>query len=141
MFEDYEDTEIGALDCDEIEGHMDAQSQLLLKYAQDFEEDQKKEDGLNFKIARLAVDGEESEDISDEESDEDVKENGDCKSILSKEPKISKIAARIFEIMGSLLRSPFECINTFSELSAFEKCAKHVSANIILGDMGVQNLK
>jgi protein LTV1 len=84
MFEDYEDTEIGALDCDEIEGHMDVQSRMLLQCAEEFEEDRKKEEALNEKITSLAL---KEEDSSDEDftadSEEEAKEKWDCESILS----------------------------------------------------------
>ena len=58
-----------------------------------------------------------------------------------KKPKISKIPGAIFEISVFLLRSSFYCWDTFFELSAFEQCASHVSATIILGDIGGQNFK
>ena len=106
MFEDYEDTEIGALDCDEIEGHLNAQSNLLLKYAEEFEEDQKKEDALNEKITKLAVNEEEesSDDDSLTDSEEDVKEKWDCESILStysttkNRPKLIREASHVSDI-------------------------------------------
>ncbi|OXA63705.1 protein LTV1 homolog [Folsomia candida] len=86
MFEGYDDTEIGALDCDEIEGHINADSDLLLKYANEFEQDRKKEELINEKISNLAL-REESDSNDDEMSDSDEdkvnRDKWDCESILS----------------------------------------------------------
>ena len=57
------------------------------------------------------------------------------------DPKFSKISPAVFEILGRLLRSPFDCRNTFSELSAFEWCTSQVSAVIILEDTGAQSFQ
>lgn len=43
MYAMYDDNEIGALDCDEIEGHVETDSDLLMQYATEFEK-QKNED-------------------------------------------------------------------------------------------------
>lgn len=87
MFEGYDDTEIGALDCDEIEGHINPDSDLLLKYAEEFEQDRKKEDLLNEKITNLAL-REDSDSDNDSLTDSEEEENRkrdkwDCESILS----------------------------------------------------------
>lgn len=42
MFAGYDDMEIGALDCEDIEGHVAPDSEILLQYADEFEK-QKKE--------------------------------------------------------------------------------------------------
>ncbi|CAL8131702.1 unnamed protein product [Orchesella dallaii] len=85
FFESYEDTEIGALDCDEIEGDINPESDLLLKYAEEFQKDKKQEDDLNNKIVNLAMNEEVSDDDSDTElsDDEQPKEKWDCQSIVS----------------------------------------------------------
>ena len=63
------------------------------------------------------------------------------KVTLRGNPKFQKSQPIFFKIWGSLLRLPFDWSETFSELSAFEQCAPHVSAIIILGDIGDQTLK
>ena len=60
---------------------------------------------------------------------------------LKRRPKIFKNLTSTFQILGCLLRSRFECRNTFSELSAFEWCASQVSAVIILEDTGAQKIQ
>lgn len=39
MFEEYDDNEIGALDCEEIEGFVPATSDVLLQCAEEFRKD------------------------------------------------------------------------------------------------------
>lgn len=102
FFEAYDDTEIGALDCDEIEGDINPESSLLLKYAQEFENDRKKEEELNHKITALAMDAESSTDVESEETDdEEPKQKWDCESIIStysttkNRPKIIKDVSRV----------------------------------------------
>jgi protein LTV1 len=84
LFEGYEDTEIGALDLDEIEGHVAPESDLLLKYANEYEKEQNEEANLNHKINKLALQQDDSSNDELTESDEEVeKEKWDCESILS----------------------------------------------------------
>lgn len=40
MYEDYNDTEIGALECEEIEGEVLCNADVLLQYAKEFEQSQ-----------------------------------------------------------------------------------------------------
>jgi len=105
MFEGYDDTEIGALDCDEIEGDINPDSDLLLKYAEEFENDRKKEELVNEKIKQLAVEDkdDESDSLSDS-SDEEKKDRWDCESILStysntkNRPRIIKEPSKVRKI-------------------------------------------
>ncbi|ODN05253.1 Protein LTV1 [Orchesella cincta] len=84
FFERYEDTEIGALDCDEIEGDINPESDLLLKYAEEFQKEKKQEDDFNDKIVSLALNEESASDNDTECSeDEQPKEKWDCQSIIS----------------------------------------------------------
>jgi protein LTV1 len=101
MFESYDDTEIGALDCDEIEGDINPESDLLLKYAEEFEKDKKAEEEVNSKIVALAVNDDSSEDEMEYSEDEDKpKEKWDCQSIIStysttkNRPKIIREASK-----------------------------------------------
>jgi protein LTV1 len=84
MFEGYDDTEIGALDCDEIEGDINPDSDLLLKYADEFEKDRKKEELINERITNLALqNSDEEEDHLSTDSEDERRERWDCESILS----------------------------------------------------------
>ena len=56
-------------------------------------------------------------------------------------PKFQNPVPRFLKILGSLLRAPSECRNTFSELSPFEWYAPQVSVANRSGDKGVQTLK
>ncbi|XP_077302783.1 LTV1 ribosome biogenesis factor isoform X2 [Arctopsyche grandis] len=91
MFAEYDDTEIGALVSDDIEGHLPATTDVLQKYAEHFHNqrrmyklDEDKEAKEVVKLAQLR-------EVSDEEDNEDdlfgkeeeVKEKWDCESILS----------------------------------------------------------
>ncbi|XP_023018855.2 LTV1 ribosome biogenesis factor [Leptinotarsa decemlineata] len=106
MFAGYEDIEIGALDCEEIEGHVPLSSDILLQYADEFEKSQKTE---KMDDVILADKIKEQLEIGSDEDEELValpvpeKEKWDCESILStysniynhpkliEEPKASKI--------------------------------------------------
>lgn len=84
FFENYEDTEIGALDCDEIEGDINPESDLLLKYAEEFEKEKQQEEDLNSKIVNMAVNDESMSEADSEDSEDDKpKEKWDCQSIIS----------------------------------------------------------
>lgn len=43
MYAIYDENEIGALDCDEIEGHVDPDSDLVLQCAAEFEKKQRED--------------------------------------------------------------------------------------------------
>lgn len=86
MYAEYDDTELGALDLDEIEGHMPETHAMLLQAAQEFEASQRKykldKETEMRRLQRL-------QEI-EEESEEDVvtvevepKERWDCETILS----------------------------------------------------------
>jgi len=80
MYAEYDEPEIGALDCEEIEGEIDTTSDMLVKMADDYVNDNKP---VPFETQRL-------ESIVESESESDVsyievkeKEKWDCESILS----------------------------------------------------------
>lgn len=103
MYASYDDHEIGALDCEEIEGHVPENSDILLQYAEEFEKEQATKKLSDIKETICA------QQYSDSESDELVtmevpeKEKWDCESILStysniynhpkliEEPKVSNL--------------------------------------------------
>lgn len=88
MYAGYDENEIGALDCDEIEGHVPENSDLLLQYAEEFAKHQKREK-LDKDDVMLRLKLKNCESDSDSQNDELVqlqvpeKEKWDCESILS----------------------------------------------------------
>jgi len=97
MFAEYDDEQMGALDCEEIEGYIDPNDEYLLKLAEEFEHAKTEGLRLNQEIGKKAREDieetrikyfEESKTDDECEStssdDEDVPERKwDCESILS----------------------------------------------------------
>lgn len=87
MYEKYDDNDIGPLDCEEIEGYVPETSDLLLQYANEFEQSRRREhldkDALALK-ARLDQEcGSDSDPNELIEMELPKKERWDCESILS----------------------------------------------------------
>ncbi|EFA07437.1 protein LTV1 homolog [Tribolium castaneum] len=86
MYADYDDNEIGALDCEEIEGHVPESSDILLQYAQEFEKSQQNEK-LDKEVIKAKIDESLTKDSKSEEEmvymEVPQKEKWDCESILS----------------------------------------------------------
>ncbi|RZC36037.1 LTV1 -like, partial [Asbolus verrucosus] len=85
MYADYDENEIGALDCEEIEGHVPESSDILLQYAEEFAKSQKSEkldkEVIATKIAEQLENSDEEGEMVYIEIPE--KEKWDCESILS----------------------------------------------------------
>jgi protein LTV1 len=85
MMAGYEENEIGALDCDEIEGTLDTGSAMVIKCADEFEK-QKELVKLDKETTKRLALGEES-DGDDEminlKVDARAREKWDCESVLS----------------------------------------------------------
>ncbi|XP_072947908.1 protein LTV1 homolog [Epargyreus clarus] len=87
MFADYDDTEVGALDLDEIEGFMPESHDMLLRAAEEFEESRRRHQLEREKeIVRL----QRLQEIAEESEEDDLvtlevqpKEKWDCETILS----------------------------------------------------------
>lgn len=83
MYAAYDENEIGALDCEEIEGHVPENSEVLLQCVEEFEKSKMKEQLDKEKGGDII------ENLSSTESEEMVamevleKEKWDCQSILS----------------------------------------------------------
>lgn len=108
FFENYDEPEIGPLDCEEIEGHIDIGDQLveqcLVEFKRDDDLDEYKKEWDVERIKKLQIDdGSSDEELI--EVEDDRKKKWDCESILStysniynhpkliEEPKrVSKIA-------------------------------------------------
>ncbi|XP_045455717.1 protein LTV1 homolog [Melitaea cinxia] len=87
MFEEYDDTEVGALDLEEIEGFMPETHDMLLRAAEEFEESQKRykldKEKEIARIQRLQEIEEESEEDDLVTMEVEPKEKWDCETILS----------------------------------------------------------
>lgn len=87
MFEEYDDTEVGALDLEEIEGFMPETHDMLLRAAEEFEESQKRykldKEKEIARIQRLQEIEEESEEDDLITMEVEPKEKWDCETILS----------------------------------------------------------
>lgn len=87
FFENYD--EVGPLDCEEIEGHVDINDELLLQYAKDFDKDEKHQRyDKAWDICRITKenhDSDEEELLLEHEvtETENNKKRWDCESILS----------------------------------------------------------
>lgn len=84
MYASYDDNEIGALDCDEIEGHIVENSDILMQCADEFEKSKKRE-ALDKDAVINRLEKESDTDSDDELVTMEVpeKEKWDCQSILS----------------------------------------------------------
>jgi len=91
FYENYDDPEVGALDCEEIEGHVDINDELLLQISKDFTKNevaQKYDKAWDVcRLVKLQHDEDKEEEIvafevSDDEGG-DKKKKWDCESILS----------------------------------------------------------
>lgn len=91
FYKNYDEPEVGALDCEEIEGHVDINDEILLRISQDFEKNevaQKYDKAWDVcRLVKLQHDENKEEEIialevSDDEGGE-KKKKWDCESILS----------------------------------------------------------
>lgn len=84
MYAGYDENEIGALDCDEIEGHVEESDSILLQCADEFEKQRRREQIDKEAIAKCMFE-EDSDGNGEEFVDMAVKEKTkwDCESILS----------------------------------------------------------
>lgn len=86
FFDQYDDAEIGPLDMENIDGHIDLQDEMLVRYAEQFQKDKEIEhydknwDAVRLtKLQRISS----QEDLVEIEVDDGKKEKWDCESILS----------------------------------------------------------
>ncbi|XP_011312242.1 protein LTV1 homolog [Fopius arisanus] len=90
MFAGYDEVEIGALDCEEIEGHVLPDSQVVIQCAEEFEKEQSEATDNVTKLLKNRLKILEYRDSSEEEDhlerltvDPRVKDKWDCESVLS----------------------------------------------------------
>lgn len=88
FYEQYDDLEVGALDCEEIEGSIDPNNDILLQYATEFKKEHKNipyEKSHDIaRLTKLQIKDESSEEEMIElEVSDDEEKKWDCESILS----------------------------------------------------------
>lgn len=117
MYAAYDENEIGALDCEEIEGHVAENSEILLQYAEEFEKSRAREQ-LDKEISSEVI-----ENLSSTESGEELvemevpeKEKWDCQSILSTYSDIYNHPKLISEpkVSYHFLKINFPAVNMFT---------------------------
>lgn len=89
----YGDTDIGALECEEIEGHIAPDSEVMIQYAEEMEEEcqlnrpllEPESDGQASRIGwfREEYTDEDNEDLVPLEIPQDSKQRWDCESVVS----------------------------------------------------------
>lgn len=92
FYENYDDSEVGAMDCEEIEGHVNINDDLLLQISKDFTKNEKPQKyNKAWDVCRLVkLQGHEDKEeeiveleVSDDGEDGERKKKWDCESILS----------------------------------------------------------
>lgn len=131
MFAGYDENEIGALDCEEIEGHVAENSDLLLQCVDEFEKSRTREQ-LKSEHGVKAVGGLSSTESGEEELEEievPQKMKWDCESILSTytdiynhpkliaEPKVSCFCGGIINWLLFVLKVIGSCLTLIKSFS------------------------
>lgn len=90
FFEQYDDPEVGPLDCEEIEGHVDTSDDVLLQCAAEFKRDYDSPADIEFgkrwikeRLTLLQEEPADGEDTVEMEVEEGEQKKWDCESILS----------------------------------------------------------
>ncbi|XP_043270771.1 protein LTV1 homolog [Venturia canescens] len=91
LYAGYDENEIGSLDCEDIEGYVAPDSEIMLQYAQEFENQQKEatENVAKLMKDRLKIIEREEQSSDDEDKLEELtvdpreREKWDCESVLS----------------------------------------------------------
>lgn len=90
FYEQYDDPELGALECEEIEGHVDINDDVLLQYADQYRKERDEKYDLAYdkqwdkeRILKLQEVSSDEEEMVELEVEDDAKEKWDCESILS----------------------------------------------------------
>ena len=104
MFRGYEESEIGPLECEEIEGFLSPQDEMLLKLAEEQKKVKREELTLREKTVAAFVENSLDENSSSEEEFDkiviDKSEKWDCESILSTYSNLYNHPAKITEPKG-----------------------------------------
>uniref|UniRef100_A0A182R1E6 Protein LTV1 homolog n=1 Tax=Anopheles farauti TaxID=69004 RepID=A0A182R1E6_9DIPT len=90
FFEQYDDPEVGALDCEEIEGHVDTMDEVVLQCAAEYKRKHDQTADIEFdkqwikeRLTELQEEPEDGEETVEMEVEEGEQKKWDCESILS----------------------------------------------------------
>uniref|UniRef100_A0A182ITA9 Protein LTV1 homolog n=1 Tax=Anopheles atroparvus TaxID=41427 RepID=A0A182ITA9_ANOAO len=90
FFEQYDDPEVGALECEEIEGHVAVNDDVLLKCAEEFKKENEGEMDAEFekqwiraRLLQLQEESSDDENMVELEVEDNEQKKWDCESILS----------------------------------------------------------
>uniref|UniRef100_A0A023EVX4 Protein LTV1 homolog n=1 Tax=Aedes albopictus TaxID=7160 RepID=A0A023EVX4_AEDAL len=114
FYEQYDDPELGALDCEDIEGHVEINDSVLLQYAEEYRKERDEKYEVDYdkqwdkeRILKLQEVSSDEEEMVELEVEDETQKKWDCESILStysncynhpkliEEPKKRKSAAKI----------------------------------------------
>lgn len=114
FYEQYDDPELGALDCEDIEGHVEINDSVLLQYAEEYRKERDEKYDVDYnkqwdkeRILKLQEVSSDEEEMVELEVEDETQKKWDCESILStysncynhpkliEEPKKRKSAAKI----------------------------------------------
>uniref|UniRef100_A0A182P8H2 Protein LTV1 homolog n=1 Tax=Anopheles epiroticus TaxID=199890 RepID=A0A182P8H2_9DIPT len=90
FFEQYDDPEVGALDCEEIEGHVEPNDDVLLRCVEEFKRERDavydaefEKQWIRQRLTQLEADNPEEEEEVEMEVEDGEQKKWDCESILS----------------------------------------------------------
>lgn len=90
FYEQYDDPELGALDCEDIEGHVDINDDVLLQYAEQYRKERDEKYDIAYdkqwdkeRILKLQEVSSDEEEMVELEVEEVSQKKWDCESILS----------------------------------------------------------
>lgn len=114
FYEQYDDPELGALDCEDIEGHVEINDSVLLQYAEEYRKERDEKYDVDYdkqwdkeRILKLQEVSSDEEEMVVLEVEDETQKKWDCESILStysncynhpkliEEPKKRRSAAKI----------------------------------------------
>ncbi|XP_058458983.1 protein LTV1 homolog [Malaya genurostris] len=114
FYEQYDDPELGALDCEDIEGHVDINDGVLMQYAEEYRKERDEKYDIAYdkqwdkeRILKLQEVSSDEEEMIELEVEDESQKKWDCESILStysniynhpkiiEEPKKHKTAPKI----------------------------------------------
>ncbi|XP_053685455.1 protein LTV1 homolog isoform X2 [Sabethes cyaneus] len=90
FYEQYDDPELGALDCEDIEGHVEINDGVLLQYAEEYRKERDEKYDIAYdkqwdkqRILKLQEVSSDEEEMVELEVEDETQKKWDCESILS----------------------------------------------------------
>ncbi|XP_052871457.1 protein LTV1 homolog [Anopheles cruzii] len=90
FYEQYDDPEVGALDCEEIEGHVEVSDNVLLQYAEAYQRENdgqfdlaKEKEWIKDRVLKFQEEDDDEEELVEMRVEDDAEKKWDCESILS----------------------------------------------------------